>query len=286
VYPTTLSFALALYTAAAAASFAAFARPAARRAGAAARGLTALGFLTHGVAIGAGCAALGGRHLLTGTGAAGLGAWFAAGALVLLQRTLRSSAPGVAVLPLVVAVTFPGLFASASAPIAEGPGVAALPEVRLHVTTATASVALLVLAAAMGALYLTQERQLKGKRFGPLLRRLPALGTLDRATGLLVLAGGAAFTVAFASGGLAASAAWCAPWAWDATRIGALGAWLVFAGLVAARALGVRGPRQAVLTVAGLVLVLAFLVGGRQGREGGPHAGVATVSNLACAGNP
>ena len=286
MYPTTLALALALYAAAAVTSFAAFARPAARQAGAAARVLTAIGFLTHGVAIGAGCATLGGRYLLTGTGAAGLGAWIAAGVLFMLQRTLRSSAPGVAVLPLVVAVTFPGLFATAPAPAALGPGVAALPGVRLHVTTATASVALLVLAAAMGALYLAQERQLKGKRFGPLFRRLPALLTLERATGLLVLAGFAAFTFALASGGLAVRAAWCAaPWAWDATRIGALGAWLVFAGLAAARALGVRGQRQAVLAVAGLVLVVAFLVGGRQGREGGPHEGVAIASVLACAGN-
>jgi ABC-type uncharacterized transport system permease subunit len=286
VYPTTLAVALALYAAAAAASFAAFARPAARRTGEAARGLTALGFVAHGYAIGAGCAALGGRHLLTGTGAAGLGAWIAAGALFLLQRTLRSSAPGVVVLPLVVAVTFPGLFATAPAPAAEGHGLAALPGVKLHVATATTSLALLVLAAAMAVLYLAQERQLKGKRFGPLMRRLPALDTLDRVTGLLVLAGAAAFTFALASGGLAARAAWCAPWAWDAKRIGALGAWLVFAGFAAARALGVRGPRQAVLTVAGLVLVLAFLVGGRQGRAGDPHAGVATAPILSCAGNP
>jgi ABC-type uncharacterized transport system permease subunit len=138
----------------------------------------------------------------------------------------------------------------------------------------------------MAVLYLAQERQLKGKRFGPLMRRLPALGTLDRATGLLVLAGAAAFTLALVSGGVAARAASCAPWTWDAPRIGTLGAWLVFAGLAAARPLGVRGPRQAVLTVAGLVLVLAFLVGGRQGRAGDPHAGVATASILACAGNP
>jgi ABC-type uncharacterized transport system permease subunit len=286
LYPTILAAALALYAAAAAASFASFVRPVARRTGAAARGFNALGFLAHGVAIGAGCAELGGRHLLTGTGAAGLGAWIAAGALFLLQRTLRSSAPGVAVLPLVIAVTFPGLFATAPAPAAQGPGLASLPGVKVHVATATTSLALLVLAAAMAVLYLAQERQLKGKRFGPLMRRLPALGTLDRAIGSLVLAGAVAFTFALVSGGFAASAASCATWVWGAPRIGTMGAWLIFAGLATARPLGVRGSRQALLTVAGLGLVLAFLVGGRQGSVGDPHAGVATAPTLACAGKP
>jgi HemX protein len=284
VYQLTLALSLAIYAAAAAAAFAAFARPGARRSGALERGLTAFGFLAHGVAIGAGCAAMGGRYLLTGTGAVGLGAWIAAGALLLLQRTLRSAAPGVAVLPLIAAATLPGLFASAAPAATAGPGLAALTEVKLHVATAIGAVTLLVLAAAMGTLYLVQWRELKTKRFGPMLRRLPALGTLERVGAALLLAGVAAFTFALASGGLAARLAWCAPWAWDAQRIGALGAWLVFAALAAARALGVRGARQAVLSVGGLALVLAFLVGGRQGRADDPHAHVATSSVLACAG--
>lgn len=281
MYQPTLALSLAIYVAAVVASFAAFVRPDTRRSGEVGRGLTAVAFLTHGFAIGAGCAELGGGHLLTGSGAAGLGAWMAGGALVLLQRTLRSAAPDVAVLPAIAAATFPGMFVSA-APAA--PGLAALTEVKLHVATATAGLTLLVLAAVVGALYLAQQRELKRKRFGPMLRRLPALGTLERAGGALLLAGAAAFTFALGSGGLAARLAWCSPWAWDAQRVGALGAWLVFAGLAAAWALGVRGARQAVLSVGGLVLVLAFLVGGRQGAPDDPHQHVATASGLACAG--
>lgn len=282
MHQPTLAFSVAIYAAAALAAVAAFARPGAHGNGALERVLTALGFLAHGVAIGAGCAELGGGHLLTGTGAAGLGAWMAAGALVLLQRTLRSAAPGVAVLPVITAATFPGLLVSAVPAVAAGP--AALAEVKLHVATATAAVTLLVLAGVMGAIYLVQWRELKAKRFGPMLRRLPALGTLERVGGALLLAGAGAFTFALVSGGLAARLAWCTPWTWGAQQLGAVGAWLVFAALAGARALGVRGARQAVLSVGGTALVLALLVGGRQGAADDPHGHVATASVLACAG--
>lgn len=149
----------------------------------------------------------------------------------------------------------------------------------LALAVATAAVTLLVLAAAIGVIYLVQWRELKTKRFGPMLWRLPALGTLERAGGALLLAGAATFTAALASGGLAR----CMPWTWNAQQIGAVGAWLVFAALPAARALGVRGARQAVLSVGGTALVLALLAGGRQGAADDPHARVATASVLACA---
>jgi ABC-type uncharacterized transport system permease subunit len=204
----------------------------------------------------------------------------AAGALVLLQRFLRSPAPGVVVLPLAVAVTFPGLFATGAAP---APAVALLPAVRAHVVLATVGVALLVLAAVVGALYLLQRRELKEKRFGPLLRRLPALATLDRAGGALALGGGSALTIALASGGLAAGAAWCSTLAWDAQRIGAVAAFLVCAALAVAVALGVRGARRAVLSLGGLALVVALLVLGRQGSAVEAHEDVAVSPVLACA---
>lgn len=279
-----LSLAVLLYLGATVASVAAFRRPELVRAAEAGFGLAAAGFVVHGVAIGAGCAELGGRHLLTVVGAVGLGGWIAAGVLLLVQRAIRTAAAGTFMLPPVLLVTLPGLRVAPVGEAGAAQGLAALPRIQVHVTAAVAGVALLALAAVASLMYLLQQRQLKGKRFGPLLRRLPSLDALERLSGLLVAAGFAAFTVALLAGALAARTVWCATWEWDGQRIASLLAWFVIAALVAARAAGHRGQRQALLSLAGLALVLACLVGVRREGAGARHADPGAAPVLACAG--
>jgi ABC-type uncharacterized transport system permease subunit len=277
-----LSLAVLLYLGATVASVAAFRRPELVRAPVAGFGLAAAGFVVHGVAIGAGCAELGGRHLLTVVGAVGLGAWIAAGVLLLVQRAIRTAAAGTFMLPLILLATLPGLRVAPAGEAGAAQGLAALPGIQLHVTAAVAGIALLVLAAVASLLYLLQQRELKGKRFGPLLRRLPSLDALERLSGLLVAVGFAAFTVALLAGALSARTAWCATWEWDGQRIASLAAWLVIAVLVMARAAGHRGQRQALLSLTSLALVLACLVGARQQGAGARHDDPGAAPVLAC----
>jgi ABC-type transport system involved in cytochrome c biogenesis permease subunit len=279
-----LSLAILLYLCATAASVAAFLRPERVRTTETGFGLAFAGFMVHGAAIGAGCAELGGRHLLTVAGAVGLGGWIAAGVLLLVLRTFRTAAAGAFTLPLILLATLPGLRAGRAEAPEAAQGLAALPGVQVHVTAAVSALALLVLAAVVGLMYLLQRHQLKGKRLGPLLRRLPSLHALEQLNGRLVAAGFAAFTVALLAGALSARTAWCTTWEWDGQRIAALAAWLVIAVMAAARGAGNRGHRQAVFSLAGLALVLTCMVGVRQVGAGSKHAALGAAAVLACAG--
>ena len=277
-----LSLAITLYLSSAVAYGAAFARPRLARTARAALALAGAGFFLHGVAIGMGCRETGGQHLLTGIGAAGLMGWLAAGAFLVVQRSFQKAAIGAFALPLIVAAVIPSVVAPHTRADAVAATLATIPAVRLHVTTAAAGIALFALACTFGLMYLLQHRELKGKRFGPLLSRLPSLHALDRINGTLIAVGFVVFTVAVASGAVLATRAWCAAWSWDGQQVASVVVWLVFGAMVLARRAGSSGRRQAVLTVVAFTLAMTWLVGIRQ-VQGTKHAGfgVATTA-LAC----
>lgn len=175
-----LQTAVLLYVAAAAAWLVAFVWPAKALVARAALALTMSGFVVQAAAIGLGCAETHGRHLLTVFGAAGLVGWLTAGAFLVVERVLRKPAVGALVLPLVIASIVRE--ALAPVPVAGAPSaLSGVPALRLHVMSAAGGIAVLALACAVGLMFLAQERELKGKRFGPLLSRLPPLQVLDRA---------------------------------------------------------------------------------------------------------
>lgn len=277
-----LVISLALYLSAAAAYVAAFVRPALTRTARAAFLLAVAGFAVQGAAIGIGCGETGGRHLLTVSGGAGLVGWLTAGAFLVVQRRVQKAAGGGFVLPVVFAAVLPG----AVAPTSMNAGLstlAELPAVRLHVITAAGGIALLALACAFGIMFLLQERELKEKRFGPLLSRLPSLHALDRVNAALVAVGFAVFTVAVVTGALVARTVWCATWDWDGQQVASVGVWLVFGAMVLARRVGARGRRQAVLTLVAFTLAVTWLVGVRH-TGGTKHAGFETAASATCAG--
>lgn len=212
-----LDAAILLYVAAAAAHAVAFVRPGHARVARAAVALTMGGFVVHAAAIGLGCAETHGRHLLTVVGTAGLVAWLAAGAFLVAQRTLRKPVVGALVLPLVIASIVPAALSPgrvAGVPAA----TSVVPALRLHVITAAGGIALLALAFAVALMFLAQERELKGKHFGPMLSRLPPLLVLERVNAVLLAAGFGVFTVAVASGAVVARSAWCALWSRTPSR--------------------------------------------------------------------
>jgi ABC-type uncharacterized transport system permease subunit len=222
-----------------------------------ARRLLPLAFLVHTVEVGArGVARL--HPVSSVREALGFAAWLLIGVFLLAQMKRRLDAVGAFVVPValvlvVVARLTPTLDASTA-----GLGVLG----RVHISLATLGLAVFALATAVAVLYLFEERQLKRKRLGVLLKRGTALETLDALAHRCVQVGFPIFTVSIVTG-----AVWTA-------RLGAgmrpeyaiAGvAWAAFAALLVARVTaGWRGRRAALLTVIGfgaaLVVMAAYLV--------------------------
>jgi ABC-type uncharacterized transport system permease subunit len=132
----------------------------------------------------------------------------------------------------------------------------------LHVMLSFVGVGGMALAAASGALYLAQFRELKTKRLGRLFRFLPPLATLDRLGRIGVVLGFTALTLGIVLG-----------WAWtlsfrqtlaatDPETIWAVFIWAVILAVLIARAGGGRVEQRSAL--AGLVgfglIVLSYLL--------------------------
>ena len=214
-------------------------------------------FVVHAVAIGAGCHEFGGKEFFSLRGSIVLAAWLAAGAYLLLQRLYRVPSVGAFVLPLLLLALVPAALADPGHP--EVP-----PEVvrhaALHVMAAILAVALFAIAFGVAVMYLLQEREVKGKRFGPFFFRLPSLDALDRLNQRLVRAGFVAFTIALVAGTLNAAVVWKSAWSWDPQQIVSVGVWLLYGAMVELRHQGWHGRRYAVLTLVGF-LVLAGAMG-------------------------
>jgi ABC-type uncharacterized transport system permease subunit len=128
---------------------------------------------------------------------------------------------------------------------------------RIHISLAALGIAIFALATVFAALYLVQERQLKQKRLGALVKRGAALDRLDHLMHRAVQFGFPIFTVAMVTG-----AVWGArsPGALRPEYLAAVVAWLAFAAaLVSRRAAGWRGRRVALLTVVGFLSAAAVL---------------------------
>ncbi|HVO18591.1 MAG TPA: cytochrome c biogenesis protein CcsA [Anaeromyxobacter sp.] len=265
-----LRAAVVLYVASAALYLAYFSRP--RHARLATVGFWALtaAFVVHAAAIGAGCREFGGMEFFTLHGGVVLAAWLGAGAYLVLQRIYRVPTLGAFVLPLVLLVLVPAALADPAHPDVP-------PEVvrhaAFHVVAAILSLALFGIAFGVSVMYLLQEREVKGKRFGALFSRLPSLESLDRLNQRLVRAGFAVFTVALLAGTLNATVVWKSAWSWDPQQITSVLVWLLFGAMVELRRLGWHGRRYAVLTLVGF-LVMAGAMGGLRAFPGATrHAG-------------
>jgi ABC-type uncharacterized transport system permease subunit len=131
------------------------------------------------------------------------------------------------------------------------------PLLAIHVGLVTLGVGAFVLAAAMGALLLVQERELRRREFGPLFRALPGVGVLDQAGFQLVALGFVLYTIGLvlgvvahlqSSGGV------------DIRIVLAGLAWVLFGVVITSRVFfGWRGRTAAMMTIGGCLATLAVL---------------------------
>ncbi len=257
---TVLRIAAALYLGAAAAYVLFFARPRHSRAATAGYLLVAAGFVVHAVSIGIACGEYGGAEFFNLRGGFGMLGWIAAGAFLLLQRLWPLPAVGAFILPLVFMAVLPGVFGLGPLHPGEVPEVVRLPTLKLHISTAIGGVALFAIAFGVALMYLLQEREVKGKRFGALFSRLPSLESLDRLNQRLVRTGFAVWSIALITGALVAKNAWGSFWMWDPQQVAALVVWLLYGAMVQLRHLGIHGRRYALLTLVGFLLVLGSMI--------------------------
>jgi ABC-type uncharacterized transport system permease subunit len=129
----------------------------------------------------------------------------------------------------------------------------------VHITLATAGVALFAVAAGGAVIYLIEERALKAHRAGRLFKRGPALATLDTLNQRCIIFGFPLFTVAVILG---------AVWGVQLHNelftpqysIAAAG-WIMYAILLVARVTGGwRGRRAAIMTLGGFATSLTVLL--------------------------
>jgi ABC-type transport system involved in cytochrome c biogenesis permease subunit len=259
-----LRFAATLYLAAAAAYVFYFARPRHVRAASAGYGLVAAAFVVHAISIGFACSEFQGAEFFTLRGGLVMMAWLAAGGFLLLLRWYRLPALGAFITPLLLMAVVPALFAQPGQTSGIVPEVVRLPVLKVHVLAATGAVGFFAIAFGVALMYLLQERELKGKKFGALFSRLPSLTALDRLNQRLVRSGFVIYTVAVVSGTLTAKSAWGHFFFWDLQQVISLGIWLLFAVMVQLRHSGIHGRKYAVLTVVGFALVLGTMIGVRQ----------------------
>lgn len=254
-----LRFAAALYVCATAAYILYFARPRHARVATVGAAFLAAAFATQAVAIGVGCSEYGGAEFFSLRGGLVLVAWIAAGAYLLLQRFYRLPTLGAFITPLILIVLLPSLFGTPGHPELP-PETVRHPTLTLHILSATLGVALFGIAFGAAVMYLLQEREVKGKRFGALFSRLPSLDALDRMVQRLVRAGFVVYTVALVAGTITATAVWKSAWSWDPQQIVSTAVWFLYGVMVQLRHSGWHGRRYALLTLVGFVLVLGSMV--------------------------
>jgi ABC-type uncharacterized transport system permease subunit len=129
----------------------------------------------------------------------------------------------------------------------------------VHVGLLSLAFAAFTLAAGLSALYLWQERRLKGRRPGGLLGRAPSLLTLETVSGRTIAVAVPALTAGIVAGLIRLRREGGGI---DALMAVTLGAWLVYtAYLVLRYEAGWRGRRAAYLALAGFALVIVARVG-------------------------
>ena len=199
-------------------------------------------------------------------------AWLLVGLYLALQARMSLAVVGVLVSPLA--------FLAAIADVLLRGDDVAVPEalrspwLAVHVTLAFLGNAVFALAFAVSAAFLLQQNQLKSRRSGSLVHRLPAIETLDRLSLVFLLWGFPLLTLGIVTGGFWSLSATGHFWTGEPREILAVLTWVLYAGLLQLRLLGgLHGRRAATWTIAAFAVLLAsylmvnlLQIGGRHGQ--------------------
>lgn len=221
---------------------------------------TQAGWLFHTLAIGVRGVELGRLPLLTLSELVSVMIWGAVLLELWAERVFRVKVLGAFVLPVIVGLGLAlptGLRALALEPAIRSAWI------WVHAALALIGLAALVLNFAGAVMYLLQERQLKAKRPGAFYYRLPSLETLDRLTFRTLALGFPFLTTGLVLGAIWARAAWGSTFTFDPLAFFSLLAWVIYAGILAGRAIGGwHGRRAAYFSVVGFAALVLTLGAG------------------------
>ncbi len=183
--------------------------------------------------------------------------WLMCGAYLL--TTLRFEVPvlGALVVPVAMVLDVAGRLTPTKEAQHAGTLLASV-----HITLASAGVAMFTVAAGGAVLYLVSERNLKGKQAGKRrLGRGPALETLDRINRACIVLGFPLFTVAMVTGAVWVMRLPSEHGLLTPQYLLATVTWLLYGGLLVARVTGGwRGRKAALVTLAGFGTAMAVLL--------------------------
>ena len=217
------------------------------------RGALAAAFASQAIDIGWLCTH--GMHpAVSAREALSFAAWLMVGAYLLSSIKKRVPVVGALVVPVTMVLNLAARLSPAKEPMH---GVSTLGAV--HITLATAGVALFAVAAGGAGIYLVEERALKAHRAGVLFKKGPALETLDTLNRRCITIGFPLFTAAMVLG---------AVWGvqlhdklFTPQYSIAVAAWIMYAVLLVARVTaGWRGRRAAIMTLGGFATSLTVLL--------------------------
>lgn len=173
------------------------------------------------------------------------------------SRRGRFDVLGVFVTPVSLLLFLGASLGTPGTTVSHGLRSAVLP---VHVTANLVGIVLFSLATSAGVGFLIQDRLLRRKQLQGLFRRLPSLDELDRAGFRTLTWGFALYTLGIVTGMVFMVGGDRGGIVLDASRIAAFVAWALFAAVVFARlAIGWRGRRAALVTIAGFLLTIVTL---------------------------
>jgi ABC-type transport system involved in cytochrome c biogenesis permease subunit len=184
-------------------------------------------------------------------------AWSVALVYLVLELFTRIKAVGLYVLPVVIGLLV-GALIEYEAPRDLMPALRS-DIVVLHVIVMLTAVGALYVAGGAALIYLFEAWQLKRRRLGGFLGRLPSLATLDRLVFHATLLGLPFLTMGMAAGVIRAETFDVEQWWFDPMVLLSLGAWVIYAVLLWGRLRADWGGRRiAWLAIVGLVVMLVI----------------------------
>jgi cytochrome c-type biogenesis protein CcsB len=189
-------------------------------------------------------------------------AWVMAAAYLMLQLKTKTRVLGAFISPVICLVM---VVASVELGGAVG-GSATLRGslVTLHVMFSITGEALFAVASCAGIMYLLQDRMLRRKREGSLIRFFPSLRDLDRINHLCLFWGFPLLTLGVLAGSFWARIVWGSHWQWDSKQVWTLLAWIFYAFLLHQRlAIGWQGRKAARWSLMAFAALAILLFVGR-----------------------